>query len=318
MSGLTVVFGNGAIGGLVTHMLLARGEKVRIAQRRPPAELPPGAEHVTCDVLDAAAVRRAVEGATQVLLAVAFTYDSRLWKTAWPQTITNVVEACAAIGAKVVFIDNLYQLGPQNEPRREDMALSTAGAKAASLTEATGIWMAARDRVRFAALRCPDFYGPGVVISHLGQSAFGEMAIGKSAMMIAPSDTPHDFAYAPDIARAVVALFDAPDDAYGQVWNMPSAPTRTPRQLLQMGADTMGIPLKMSVIPLWLLPLMGLFSRFLKEVWDVRYTWDRPYQVDASKFTRRFAFVPTPFEIGVPATAHAFAAAASATMADAK
>ena len=265
---------------------------------------------MACDVMDRAAVRRAVEGASQVLLSVAFAYDARVWKTAWPTTITNVVEACAEVGAKVVFIDNLYQLGPQTRPRTEDMALSHAGEKAAILTDATAIWMAARDRVRFAALRCPDFYGPGVDVSHLGETALGAMANGKSAMLLAPPDTPHDFAYAPDIARAVVTLFDAPDDAYGQVWNMPSAPIRTPRELLQMGAEELAVPLKMMALPLWLLPLAGLFDRFLKEVWDVRYTWDRPYEVDASKFMRRFDFVPTPFEIGVPATARAFAAAA--------
>lgn len=311
MTGLTVIFGNGAIGNLVTQILSDRGGRVRIAQRRAPAILPEGVEHMACDVMDRAAVRRAVEGASQVLLSVAFAYDARVWKTAWPTTITNVVEACAEVGAKVVFIDNLYQLGPQSTPRTEDMALSRAFEKAAILTDATEIWMAARKRVRFAALRCPDFYGPGVVISHLGQTGFGAMAEGKRAMMVAPPDMPHDFAYAPDIARAVVTLFDAPDDAYGQSWHMPSAPIRTPRQLLEMGAEALGVPLKMLAVPLWSLPLMGLFDRFLKEVWDVRYTWDRPYSVDARKFMTRFGFAPTPFEIGIPATARSFAALAA-------
>ncbi|SEP68528.1 Nucleoside-diphosphate-sugar epimerase [Devosia sp. YR412] len=309
MTKRTVIIGNGTIGSLVADILLARGGDVRIAQRRRPATLKPGLEHIPCDVLDAAAVRNAVDGATHVLLAVAFPYDARVWKTAWPTTIRNVVEACAAVGAKVVFIDNLYQLGPQTEPRREDMALSTAGEKAAILTGATAIWMAARDRVRFAALRCPDFYGPGVVASHLGPSTFGALAQGRSASMIVPPDIPHAFAYAPDIARAAVTLLDADDDAYGQVWNMPCAEIQTPRQLLQLGAVALNVPLKLTVLPLWTLPVVGLFSRFIKEVWDVRYTWDRPYTVDASKFMTRFGFVPTPFETGIPATARSLAAA---------
>ncbi len=37
------------------------------------------------------------------------------------------------------------------------------------------------------------------------------------------------------------------------------------------------------------------------------FTWDRAYVVDGGKFTRRFAFVPTPFEVGVTATVSAFA-----------
>ena len=49
-----------------------------------------------------------------------------------------------------------------------------------------------------------------------------------------------DFAYVPDIARAMVTLPDAPEDAFGQVWNMPCAPTRTPREILKLGADANG------------------------------------------------------------------------------
>ncbi len=306
MNDTTVVFGYGAVGRCVAKLLLARGATVRVAQRTCPADLATGATFMRCDVLDPAAVRLAVDGATQVLLAVGFAYDSRVWKTAWPRTMTNVVEACAATGARIVFIDNLYQLGPQSEPRREDMPLTGQGKKPAILAQVTRIWLAARDRVRVAALRCPDFYGPGVAISHLGTSAFGQLASGKPAMLLAPPDTHHDFAYVPDIARAAVLLIDASDDSYGQVWNMPCAPTRTPRQLLKLGAEALGVPLKVRAVPLRLLPLLGLFSRFIKEVVDVGFTWDRPYRVDASKFIRAFDFSATPFEVGVPATARSF------------
>ena len=312
MSGTTVILGYGAVGRPVARMLLERGDAVRIAQRRPVADLPDGATAVACDVLDAASVRAAIKGATQVVLAVGFAYDSRLWRTVWPKAMTNLIEACAETKARIVFVDNLYQLGPQNEPRREDMPLTDRGEKPAILAEVTRVWMAASEagRVRLAALRCPDFYGPGVEISHLGASAFGPLARGQAAQLVAPPDTPHDFAYVPDIARAVVSLLDAPDDAFGQVWNMPCAPTRTPREILRIGADAIGVKLKIMAIPLWLLPLFGLASRFMKEVVDVGFTWDRPYHVDAHKFTSRFWSDVTPFEVGAVETARSFQAKA--------
>ena len=306
MNASIVVFGYGSTGREVTRTLAARGDAIRVAQRSRPADLPDGVGFTACDILDADAVRRAVEGAAQVVLAIGLPYDARVWRTAWPTAMTNIVEACAASGARIVFIDNLYQLGPQHQPLREDMPLSMAGDKPAIRTEVTRIWMAATGRVRLAALRCPDFYGPDVPVSHIGSTGFGRIATGKAAILMVPPDTPHDFAYVPDIARAAVTLLDAPDDAFGQVWNMPCAPTRTPRDILRLGAEAIGVRLKVNAIPLRLLPLFGIFSRFFHEVADVGFTWDRPYRVDAGKFTRRFWSDVTPFEVGAPAAARSF------------
>ncbi len=301
------VFGVGVVGRPIVEILAARGDRVRVATRNLPADLPNGVEHMECDVLNAGDVRRVLAGSAQAVLAVGFTYDSRLWKSVWPQTMANLVEGCAETGARLVLIDNLYQLGAKTEPRTEAMDLTPTGRKSAILADVTRIWQAAAGRVRVAALRCTDFYGPGVAVSHLGVSAFGEQAKGKPAKLLVPATTPHDFAYVPDIARAAVVLLDADDADFGQVWNMPCAPIRTPRDLLAMGAATLGQRLRIWAVPLALLQPLGLFYRFAKEVADVGFTWDRPYIVDGSKFSRRFGFTPTAFEIGVPTTVRSFA-----------
>ena len=306
MNGLTVVFGSGAVGRPIIEMLACRGDRVRVAQRSQPEGLPAGVEQVKCDVLDGDAVARAIEGAAQVVLAVGFPYDAWVWRSTWTRTMANLLAACATANARLVFIDNLYQLGPQSEPRHEEMALSDTGEKAAILSEVTRIWQAARGSVRVAALRCPDFYGPGVGNSHLGAFALGEVAKGRPAQMLVPPDTLHDFAYVPDIARAAVTLLDAPDDAFGQAWNMPCAPTRSPRELLAIGAATLRRNLRIWAVPLWLMRPLGLVYRMAREVVDVGFTWDRPYLVDGGKFTRRFGFAATPFEIGMATTARAF------------
>jgi nucleoside-diphosphate-sugar epimerase len=107
MAGTTVVLGFGAVGRPTALALLARGDAVRVAQRNRPAGLPAQAGFRTCDVLDAASVRQAIDGASQVVMAVAFPYDVRVWRTSWPRAMTNLVEACAATGARLVFLDNL-------------------------------------------------------------------------------------------------------------------------------------------------------------------------------------------------------------------
>ena len=309
MADMIVVFGYGAVGRPIVEMLTVRGERVRVATRNRPESLPAGVEHVRCDVLQPGEVALALDGASQAVLAVGFPYDARLWRTAWPRAMTNMVEGCAAADVRLVFIDNLYQLGPQDSPRTEEMPLSATGEKPAVLAEVTRIWQAARDRARVAALRCSDFYGPGVAVSHLGASAFGELARSRPAQLLVPADIPHDFAYVPDVARAALLLLDAPDADFGQAWNMPCAPTRSPRALLAMGAAALGTRLRVWAVPFALLRPLGLVSRFAREVADIGFTWDRAYVVDGGKFARRFCFVPTPFEVGVPATVRAFAEA---------
>lgn len=304
----TLVMGLGPVGRAVMEALVARGDRVRVAQRSQPKELPPGVGFTPCDVLDGEAVRRAMEGASQLVLAIGFPYDGKLWRTAWPAAMRNVVAAAEATGTRVVFVDDMYMLGPQDAPLTEDMPLTSQGVKPAVRAEVTRIWQAAAaaGRLKLAALRCPDFYGPGVGLSHIGDAGFGRLAQGKPAFLIAPPDMPHDFAYVPDIARAVLSLLDAPDDVYGQAWNMPCAPTRTPREILALGAAALGVAPKVRALPLAVLPLLGLAVPMLREIAEMRFLFDRTYRVDARKFAARFWSDVTPFEVGAPAAARSF------------
>jgi nucleoside-diphosphate-sugar epimerase len=318
MSEQIVVFGYGPVGAATTERLIKQGHAVRVAQRTQPPALPTGAAFWNCDVMDVDAVRKAIEGVGQIVVAIGFPYEGRIWQKAWPRAMENILAACETNGARMVFVDNLYMYGPQRDPLCEDMLLTDYRVKPAVRAEVTRLWMAASKygRARVAALRAPDFYGPGVAQSHLGELAFGALAKGKRAFLIAPPDTPHDFAYVPDIARAIVTLLDAPDDAFGQSWHVPCAPIKTPREILELGATALGVKLRINALPLWLLPAIGLVSPLMREISEMRFQWDRPYRVDARKFAERFWPDATPFEVGAPATALSFKDAANPSGSD--
>jgi nucleoside-diphosphate-sugar epimerase len=304
-----VIFGYGAVGEATTRRLVAAGRSVRVAQRHRPANLAAGVPFIVADILDPGSVLAAVQGASQIVVAVGFQYDGKVWQASWPRAMANILAAAEAIGARVVFFDNLYMYGPQTAPLREDMPLTSYGQKPAVRAEITRMWMAASDagRVKFAALRAPDFYGPGVgALSHFGDLGFGALAKGKAATLVIPPDMPHEVAYVPDLGRAVVTLLDAPDDAFGQAWHAPSAPARTPRQILAIGAVALGVKPRIMAIPMWLLPVMALAMPALKGFIEMKFQWDRPYHVDHSKFARRFWSDATPFEVGAVETALSF------------
>jgi len=96
-----VIFGYGPVGRATAQALSERKRPMRIAQRKQPQDLPAGASFIGCDVLDRDSVRAAAQGASHVVLAVGFPYESALWREAWPRTMNNFVEVCAEIGARL-------------------------------------------------------------------------------------------------------------------------------------------------------------------------------------------------------------------------
>jgi len=313
MSGRIVIFGYGPTGRATLERLLAEGREVLVAQRRAPDDLPKEVKFSPCDVLDRESVVSVARDGEQFVVAVGFPYAGAVWREAWPKAIGNFVAASEATGARMVFIDNLYMYGPQTAPLVESMPLTSYGEKPAARAAATRIWMeaAAAGRARVAALRAPDFYGPFVgQNSFLGDTGVGAMTRGKPALFVGSPDFPHDYAYVPDVARAVTTLIAAPDSAFGQAWHMPCAPTRTTRQILQAAADILGVRLRLNAFPATLLKPAGLLSPFLRELAEMRFLWDRPYLVDANKFAKTFWSDVTPFDTGLRATALSFLAAA--------
>jgi nucleoside-diphosphate-sugar epimerase len=314
MTGRIAIFGYGPVGRATAARLFAQGSEVVVAQRRAPPDLPRQAAFAPCDALDGEAVVRTVRGCGQFVVAIGFPYSGVVWRDAWPRAIANFVAASKATGARMVLIDNLYMYGPQAVPLAETMPLADYGWKPAARTAATRVWMeaAAAGEALIAALRAPDFYGPGVGQSYLGDASIGNLAKGKPAVFIGSPDVLHDYAYVPDVARAATTLLAAPDSAFGQAWHAPCAPTRTTRDILKIAAETLGVRLRISAMPAWMLGASAMFSPFLRELIEMRFQWDRPYHVDASRFAAAFWSDATPFETVVRETALAFRAGSRA------
>ena len=166
-----------------------------------------------------------------------------------------------------------------------------------------------RGRSRIAALRAPDFYGPGVG-SYLGDTSIGAMAKGKAAFFLGSPDIPHDYAYVPDIGRATASLLEAPDSAYGQAWHVPCAPTRTTREILKLAADALGVRLRLNVVPAFLLGPLGLVVPIMRERKEMGFTFDRPYRVELEQVRQDVLVGPDAVRRGVRKTALAFRTAA--------
>lgn len=218
------VIGYGAVGRATASLLLARGDEVRVVQRRQPAALAARTTFLAADVEDHDEMLRACDDVDAVVCCIGLPYRASLWERVWPRAVANLLDGCAASRARFVFADNLYMYGPQTQPLTENLPLTTYGRKPRVRAQITELWREARDagRVRAVAVRASDFYGPDVPTSVLSTYGVARLVAKQAALVPYSPDHPHDFTYVPDFARALVTLLDAPDDAYGQPGTCPT------------------------------------------------------------------------------------------------
>ena len=87
---------------------------MRAASRSGRADLPDDVEVVAADVVEAAEVERACDGAAVVYHCANPPYAK--WPELHPPLMESIIEGAAAAGARLVFGDNLYAYGPVDGP----------------------------------------------------------------------------------------------------------------------------------------------------------------------------------------------------------
>jgi len=147
--------------------------------------------------------------------------------------------------------------------------------------------------------RSADFYGPDNEKSVVTEIVYKNLKKGKSANWFVNADKKHSFTFTPDAAKAT-ALLGNTDDAYNQVWHLPTDKnTLTGRKFVDLFAKELKVKSKIMVMPLWLIKILGLFMPVLKEMPEMMYQNDRDYFFDSSKFDKRFKFKTTTYQEGV-------------------
>lgn len=300
----TLLGANGTIASALLPVLQAEGQQVRLVSRNPKPV--PGTESIVADVLDYEQVLHAVKGSDIVYMLVGIQYNASVWERDWPVIMRNVINACKAANARLIFFDNAYMYGKvdgditETTPYRPVSRKGKVRAGVAQMLEA---------EMRSGALkgiiaRAVDFYGPGVTDkSAAGVLVFANMKKGKKAQWFLNADVPRSYNYTPDAARALYMLSQS-EDAFGQIWHLPCvSPALTGRQFIQLAAKEMGATNSVTVLPKWLLKVIGWFNPFMREMQEMQYQDAFPFRFSSAKFEKHFHFTPTSYETGVKATA---------------
>lgn len=298
----TILGSGGPIGTALARELRSYTPEVRLVSRNP-KKVHPEDHLFSADLLDAEAVKKAVEGAEVAYLTAGLEYKYAVWKRDWPRIITNVIAACEEHECKLVFFDNMYLydkncLGHMTE-RTPVSPPSNKGEVRARIAEVImrNVWTG---RISALIARSADFYGPGIKNnSLLIETVFKPLSQGKKANWLASADHKHSFTYVPDAAKAT-ALLGNNEDAFNQVWHLPTAANPlTGHEWVHAIAREMGVKPAYRSVPKFVVQIMGLFNSTMKETVEMMYQYDRNYVFDSSKFEEKYHLHPTPYEKGI-------------------
>jgi nucleoside-diphosphate-sugar epimerase len=299
----TIFGAGGAVAEQLLPILLKNQEKVRLVSRT--AKPIAGVESVAADATNYQQTLQAIKGSAVVYLLIGLPYDIRVWRAQWPVIMTNVIKACKESGAKLVFFDNVYMYGKVNGWMTEETPFNPCSKKGEVRAAIASqlIQEIKTGNLQAMIARCADFYGPiGFKTSVPNLLVIQNLLKGKKAQWLGDADQPHSITYVPDSAKALYLLANKPD-AFGQTWHLPTAPDLiTGRQFVQQAAAALNKTDGVSTIPGWMLGLIGLFNRPLKELKEMNYQSEYAYLFSSDKFNKAFGFTPTSYAEGIKET----------------
>jgi nucleoside-diphosphate-sugar epimerase len=292
----TILGAGGGIGTPLAEELRNFTSALRLVSRNPKSANASD-ECVAADLLNKTQVMDAVRGSDVVYLTAGLVYNSKIWEAQWPVIMRNVLDACEAHKAKLLFFDNVYGIGGDNVKHiTEESPLSPVSKKGTVRAALDRMILEASDKGKVQSIiaRCADYFGPVPDNrSPLIETVYKNLKNAKAAYWFCDADVKHSVTYVPDAAKAVALLGNTPD-AYNQIWNLPtSAEAPTGRQWIELFAAELRTPPKTQILSRNMCRLLGLFVPVLRESVEMLYQYDRDYVFDSAKFSKRFNIQPT-------------------------
>ena len=306
----TILGAGGAIGIELARVLPHyTTDPVRLVSRNP-KKVNDSDALLSADLNDPTQVSRALAGSTVTYLTIGYDYNTKLWQERWPVLIKNVVDACIQHQSKLVFFDNVYAIGGDNVTHITEASPMSPSSKKGDVRAAVDrhiLEAVEAGKLDAIIARAPDFFGPIKDKSVTMNLIYDNMMKGKKAQWFCDANKMHSTGYTPDLGLGTAMLGNTPS-AYNQIWNLPTDPhAPTGHEWATLFAHELHKPGGVQVLPGWGIRALGLFVPVLKEVYEMRYQYDRDYFFDSAKFNNAFAYTPTTNSEAVKQTVAALA-----------
>jgi nucleoside-diphosphate-sugar epimerase len=306
---LHVVVGAGAVGSALATLLAGQGHDVRVVTRSMRGPVHPRISRVRADATDPGALLPHLAGAV-ALYNCANPASYQAWARDWPPLAAGVLRAAEDSGTVLVTMGNLYGYGPVDGPIRADQPLAAATHKGRLRARLWERALAAHQagRVRVAEVRASDYLGPAVTpATGLLARYAGPVLAGRPAWVVGDPDAPHSWTYVPDAARTLAAVA-ADERAWGRGWHVPTNPPVAVRTVLAELARIADQPApRIRRLPRAAVTALSPVVPVLREVRELLYQFERPFEVDAAATVAALGLEPTPWPEVLATTAAAWA-----------
>ena len=298
----TILGAGGSIGIELAKCLKDYTSDIRLVNRNP-TKINSNDELFPSDLTKKEDIFKAVESSHITYVTIGFPYETKIWKQTWIPFIQNVIAACLQHNSKLVFLDNVYAIGGDNVNHiNENSPISPTSKKGEIRAEVDRLILESISHKHLQAIiaRAPDFFGgtsrQNSIIMNL---VYDNLEKGKKAQWFCNSKVIHSMGYVPELAKGMAMLGNS-SEAYNQIWNLPTDTQKiTGEEWINLFATEMGVKNNFTVLPNWLISVVGFFNPVLKEVAEMNYQYDRDYYFDSSKFNAYFEFTPISNAIAV-------------------
>ncbi|MCP4957958.1 MAG: NAD-dependent epimerase/dehydratase family protein [Actinomycetia bacterium] len=298
-----VVIGAGAVGSGVARKLAEAGHEVVMVTRSGSGPDHANINKVAADAADPAKLTAIADGATAIYNCANPPYHK--WATDWPPISDSTIGAAEATGARLVIMGNLYGFGRGSSPMAATDALHPTSRKGEVRVHMWNDALEAHEagRIEATEVRASDFFGPGIGESGvLGDRSVGPALKGKTVRIPGPPDQPHSWSYIGDVATT---LFHAgtSDLAPGRAWHVPTLEPMTAQQMMDALCDTADTPrVTVKQIPATVMRGIGMVMPVIRELAEMSYQFEAPFEIDAADTVATFDQKPTPLAEQMAAT----------------
>jgi nucleoside-diphosphate-sugar epimerase len=273
-----VLGATGGIGFSYTVELLSNNIRTTILVRNKEKAIKlfnnnPLLEVIVGDINNLALLKEISANKEFIFLGINLPYQ--LWEEQMENIISNVIISAKQNKATILFPENNYAFGNIDKPITESTVPLPSTKKGKLRLTVVNSFKRATERndCKVIIIRLPDFFGPNVT-NALIKPIFEEAIHNKSIKWLINADVPHQFAYTPDVSKYfyLLTLENNLPDFF--LINYSGITVSSIKDLSEKISGIQGNPKKVKVAPKFILNIIALFVREVKELKENFYQFE--------------------------------------------